>query len=84
MLDPQQPPVQSLLVPLEAELRSERLDRAVGEGHPGPGGDHAHVHTHRDLKQRRHGGLQGPVVLAAVQHGCSVSQEISILIWDGN
>lgn len=84
MPDPQQPPVQSLLIALQTELGSERVDRAVREGHPGSGGDHTHVHTHGDQQQQRHGGLQGPAVLTAIQHGFSVSQEISmmILIWD--
>lgn len=80
--DAQQPPVQGLLIPLKTQLGAERVDRAVREGHPGSGGDHTHVHTRGDLKQRRHGDLQGPVVLTAIQHGFSVSQEISILIWD--
>lgn len=84
MPDPQQPPVQGLLIPLKAELRSESVDRAVREGHPGSGGDHAHVHAHGDLIELRHGGLQGPVVLTAIQHGLSVPQEIpmTFLIWD--
>lgn len=82
--DPQEPPVQGLLVPLQTQLRSERVHRAVCEGHPGSGGDHTHVHTHGDLEERRHGELQGPVVLAAVQHGFGVSQEISraIPVWE--
>lgn len=81
--DPQQPPVQSLLIALQAELRAQIVHRAVGEGHPGSRRDHAHVHAHGQLRQPGHGGLQGPVVLAAIQHGFGVSQEITVtvLIW---
>lgn len=66
--NPQQPPIQGMVISLQAQLRSGRVDRAVREGHPGSGRDHADVDAHGHLKEERHGGpvLQGPVVLAAI------------------
>lgn len=66
--NPQQPPVQRMVISLQTQLRSGRMDRAVREGHPGSGGDHADVDAHGHLKEERHGGpvLQGPVVLTAI------------------
>jgi len=66
--DSQQPRVQGVVVPLQAQLGSGRVGRAVREGHPGPGDDHADVHAQSHVKEPRHGDavLQRPVVLAAV------------------
>lgn len=66
--DPLQPPVERLVISLQTQLGARRVGRAVGEGHPGSGDDHADVHTQSHPKERRHGAavLQGPVLLAAI------------------
>lgn len=68
MSDPQQPPIERLIISLQTQLRSGCVDRAVRKGHPGSGDDHTDVDTHSHLKEQRHGGpvLQGPVVLTAI------------------
>lgn len=77
--NPQQPGVQRPLVPLQAQLWLGGVSRAVGEGRPGSGDQHADVHADGHAGDLQYGGpfLQSPVVLAALQHGLDVPQEVT-------
>lgn len=77
--NPQQPGVQRPLVPLQAQLWLGGVSRAVGEGRPGTRDQHADVHADGQAGELQYGGpfLQSPVVLAALQHGLDVPQEVA-------
>lgn len=76
--DPQQPGVHSLFVALQTQLGLGGVDRAVGKSHPGSRDHHPDVDAHGHLVELREAGpiLQRPVVLAALQYGLGVSEEI--------